>query len=301
MEASYLSPFKSGELEQKANYLNDILQNCTLCPHKCLINRTKDEMGQCNTEALPMVSSYAPHWGEEPPLVGTGGSGTVFFTNCNLSCQFCQNYDISQLGRGMITPIAQLAKIFLFMQKCGCHNLNLVTPTHVIPAVIKALLLAIPKGFNLPLVYNTGGYDLLETIEVLDGIIDIYLPDMKYADNKIAQKYSNIPNYEHYNKKALKEMYRQVGILKCDKNGVAQKGLIIRHLVLPFNLAGSENIIKFVAEELSPQVHFNLMKQYHPAYKAYHEDKLNRRVSDYEYDQAVDLVKAYGLTNCWID
>lgn len=242
-----------------------------------------------------MVSSYGPHFGEEAPLVGQHGSGTIFFTNCNLNCLFCQNYTISQLGEGSPVTSQQLAMMMLSLQESGCHNINLVSPTHVVPFILEALEIAVSKGLNLPLVYNTGGYDSLETLRLLDGIIDIYMPDMKYSDEKIAQELSGVKNYPKTNRAAVKEMHRQVGDLKLDNRGIAQRGLLVRHLVLPHGLAGTEEIVRFIAQEISPNTYLNIMAQYHPAYKAFDHPRLAQPLPKHEFDQAIELAHRYGL------
>jgi len=242
-----------------------------------------------------MVSSYGPHFGEEAPLVGRYGSGTIFFTYCNLRCIFCQNYSISQLGNGDAVSREELAMMMLSLQEKGCHNINLVSPTHVVPYILEALELAAGMGLTLPLVYNSGGYDRLETLELLDGIVDIYMPDMKYADEKIAEELSGIKNYPAVNKAAIKEMHRQVGDLEID-HGVAQRGLLVRHLVLPNNLAGTEEVVSFLARKISPNTYLNIMAQYHPCYKAYDLPQLACSVSEPEFNQAVELAYQQGLS-----
>ena len=241
-----------------------------------------------------MVSSYGPHFGEETPLVGKHGSGTIFFTYCNLRCVFCQNYTISQLGEGAKIDREELAKMMLSLQARGCHNINLVSPTHVVPYILDALELATSKGLHLPLVYNSGGYDSVETLELLDGIVDIYMPDMKYSDEKTAEQFSGIKDYPEINRAAIKEMHRQVGDLKMDE-GVAQRGLLVRHLVLPNRLAGTEGVVRFLAEEVSTDTYLNIMAQYHPCYKAFEIPQLARPVNSQEYQEAIELAHQYDL------
>ena len=242
-----------------------------------------------------MVSSYGPHFGEEAPLVGSHGSGTIFFTYCNLRCIFCQNYTISHLGEGYPVNKEELAKMMLFLQERGCHNINLVSPTHVVPYILDALELAASMGLHLPLVYNTGGYDSLETLKLLDGIIDIYMPDMKYSDAKIAEQLSGIRDYPEVNKAAVKEMHRQVGDLQIDKQGIAQHGLLVRHLVLPNRLAGTHEVVRFLAQEVSTNTYLNIMAQYRPYHKAFDVPLLSRPVSKQEFYEAIDLAHQQGL------
>jgi putative pyruvate formate lyase activating enzyme len=242
-----------------------------------------------------MVSSYGPHFGEEAPLVGTSGSGTIFFTYCNLHCIFCQNYTISQLGEGSPVSSQQLAGMMLSLQAKGCHNINLVSPTHVVPYILDALELAAASGLYLPLVYNTGGYDALETLKLLDGIVDIYMPDMKYSDAKTAEELSGIKGYPEINRAAVREMHRQVGDLQLDKQGVAQRGLLVRHLVLPHGLAGTKEIVKFLAGEISTNTYLNVMDQYHPCHKASTIPKLAQPLPQYDFNEAVELAHEQGL------
>ena len=243
-----------------------------------------------------MVSSYGPHFGEEVPLVGRHGSGTIFFAFCNLHCVFCQNYTISQLGEGRAVDGEELAGMMLSLQARGCHNINLVSPTHVVPFVLEALPLAANKGLFLPLVYNTGGYDSVETLELLDGIVDIYMPDMKYADEKTAERLSGIKDYPRMNQAAVREMHRQVGDLQLDGQGVARRGLLVRHLVLPERLAGTGEVVRFLAREVSTDTYLNIMAQYHPCYKAYEIPPLARPVSESEFSEAIALARRQGLS-----
>jgi len=243
-----------------------------------------------------VVSSYNPHFGEEDPLVGRGGSGTIFFAWCNLKCQYCQNYDISQLGHGREVEPEALASMMLWLQEHGCHNINFVSPTHVVPQILAGLLLAAQAGLRLPLVYNTGGYDSLNTLTLLDGVVDIYMPDMKYADAEIAERYSKVKNYPAVNQAAVREMHRQVGDLVIDEDGVAQRGLLVRHLVLPGGLAGTAEIVRFLAEEISLNTYLNVMAQYRPCYRADRFPELNRSLTAEEYAEAVSLALQAGLT-----
>jgi putative pyruvate formate lyase activating enzyme len=298
-EAAYSELARDGTLKERVAQATELLRCCTLCPNECKVDREHHERGRCRSEATPLISSYNVHYGEEPPLVGTHGSGTIFFTNCTMRCVYCQNYPISQLGQGKAYPVVRLARMFLKLQDYGCHNINFVTPTHFVPQILQALEMAVDKGFHLPLVYNTSGYESLATLKLLDGIIDIYLPDIRYSDNAHAQSYSKVDNYVDHNRVALKEMYRQVGLLDCDEYGVARRGMIIRHLVLPENRAGSEEALEFLANELSPRLHVALMRQYFPAYNASEHPPLDRKITNREYEPLVDLYKHLGF-NGWI-
>jgi putative pyruvate formate lyase activating enzyme len=291
----YLKLYHSKELFKRIEILNQALSSCQLCPRRCKVNRLKDEKGICKTGRLACVSSFGPHFGEEAPLVGTNGSGTIFFTHCNLGCIFCQNYDISHLGEGYPVEDEELAEIMLKLKRMGCHNINFVTPTHVVAQILRALPIAIEKGLDLPLVYNTGGYDLVSTLKFLDGVFDIYMPDFKYSDPEGAKKLSDAPDYPEVAKSALREMHRQTGDLITDEKGIARRGLIIRHLVLPKNLAGTEEVMKFIASELSENSYVNLMDQYHPAYGAKDFPVLDRRITSQEYNDALNMAKKYGL------
>lgn len=295
---SYLN-LSENEFSTRVKQLNSLLESCELCPRKCKVNRLKNELGFCRTGKNSLVSSQNMHFGEEPPISGLDGSGTIFFTHCNLQCVFCQNYPISQLGNGNEITIDKLAEIMLWLQKCGAHNINLVTPSHVIPQFVEAVYLASRKGLNIPLVYNSSGYDSVDTLKYLDGIVDIYMPDAKYWDDKNADKYSSAISYREFNSAALKEMYRQVGNLALNKDGIAVKGLLIRHLVLPNNIAGSEEILKFVAKEISPDTYMSIMAQYHPANKSDKIPELSRRVTQEEYDKVLDLAEKLCLVNGW--
>ncbi len=267
---------------------------CMLCPHLCSVYRSKGETGFCGIGETPLVSSVAPHFGEESILVGAGGSGTIFLAGCNLGCVFCQNFDISHERRGTPQTIEQLAKSMLELQDSGCVNINFVTPTHVVAAIAAAIELARKKGLALPTVYNTGGYDSVETLELLEGFIDIYMPDMKYADEKIGEELSAVPGYPAVNFAAVREMHHQVGDLKTQR-GVATRGLLVRHLVLPENLAGSFEIIDFLSEEISPSTTISVMAQYHPCYKAAQHPKINRRPTSEEIQSARQYAIKKGL------
>jgi len=294
--AAYLELYHRGKLKERIEAAKSLLQSCQVCPHYCGIDRLQDKVGKCRTPRQAMVSSYGPHFGEETPLVGKHGSGTIFFTNCNLSCLFCQNYSISQLGEGKMVTKQELAYVMLHLQAEGCHNINLVSPTHVVPQILEALEIAVERGLGLPLVYNTGGYDSVETLRLLDGIVDIYMPDMKYSDEDFAQELSGIKNYPQLNQAAVKEMYRQVGDLQRNEEGIAQRGLLLRHLVLPDGLAGTEEIVDFVSKEISRTTYINIMAQYRPCYKAHDIPSLARPVSTAEFQEAVELAHQAGLT-----
>ncbi len=288
------------ELDERIEAAYALLESCRVCPRECGVNRLNDErQGFCRSGLNPVISSVSPHHGEEPPLSGTKGSGTIFFTNCNLRCVYCQNYPISQMGNGVERSPGELACQMVYLQQQGCHNLNLVTPTHFMPQILKAAGIARERGFNLPIVYNTSGYESLEAIRLLDGIVDIYMPDMRYSDDRMAVKYSAAPHYAEINRAAIKEMYRQVGNLVLDGSGIAKKGLLIRHLVFPGGLSGTEGIMKFLAEEVSKDVYISLMSQYFPAYKAHSFKELSRRLTAEEYEEACRIMEKYGLENGW--
>ncbi|MEW6614267.1 MAG: radical SAM protein [Thermodesulfobacteriota bacterium] len=291
----YIELYKSGELKRRIKVLNDILKECKLCPRECGVNRLEGEAGVCKGVAELMVSSVSPHFGEEPPLVGFHGSGTIFLTHCNLRCVFCQNYDISHLGRGHITTSSEMANHMLRLQKMGCHNINFVTPTHYVPQITASLPEAIDMGLRVPLVFNCGGYESLEVIRLLQGIIDIYMPDVKYADGRVAKKYSMSPDYPEVIKKVLLEMYRQVGDLNTNKAGIAERGLLIRHLVMPECLAVTRDIMDFIATYISKNSYVNIMAQYRPVYRAYEFPELNRRVTSQEYQEAIRIARSTGL------
>jgi putative pyruvate formate lyase activating enzyme len=293
--STYIELFNRGELAKRVEIAKAILHKCQLCSHKCNVDRTNDECGRCHTPDIAAISSYGPHFGEEAPLVGTKGSGTIFFTNCNLSCIYCQNYTISQLGEGIYMNRYEIAEIMLSLQAKGCHNINLVSPTHVVPQILEALQIAVNAGLCLPLVYNTGGYDSLETLQILDGIVDIYMPDMKYADETTAERLSQAGNYPAVNRTAVKEMYRQVGTLQIDNEGVTRRGLLLRHLVLPHNLSGTRATMNFIANEISVNSYVNVMAQYRPCYKAYEIPELKRPLSREEFREAIEIAREEGL------
>lgn len=290
---------KEEEFNRRIEKAYKLLSPCGVCPRKCGAKRLEGEKGFCRSGEEVIVSSYNAHFGEEPPLVGNFGSGTIFFTNCNLKCVYCQNYPISQLGNGNKVSLSELAKIMLALQKRKCHNINLVTPTHFVPQILKSLKIAIKMGLRIPIVYNTSGYESVETLELLKGMIDMYLADARYADNKIAEKYSAATNYFEVMKESLKEMYRQVGNLIVDKEGIAYSGLIVRHLVLPEGLSGTKKIMHFIAKKISLHTYISLMTQYFPAYNAKQFPPLSRRINKEEYKEALQAFKEENLENGW--
>ena len=294
----YLALEKSGELARREEALFEIFKSCELCPRKCGVNRLEGEKGVCSSTAQLKVASAGPHFGEEWPLVGRGGSGTIFFSNCNLLCCYCQNWEIAHRGQGSFTSHEQLAETMISLQNRGCHNINLVTPTHIVPHFVRALRIAVNRGLTLPLVYNTGGYDNIEVIRMLDGIVDIYLPDFKYQDGALAAKYSNeATDYPEVARQVIKEMYRQVGDIQTSSLlGVARRGLMLRHLVLPHNIAGTDRFVKWVAKELSPDTYTNLMDQYHPSHRATKYPQINRRITKEEWRRALTWAKQAELT-----
>ena len=292
----YVSLLENGRLEQRVTAARARLESCDICPLRCGVDRTQGELGTCQTGQLARVSSYGPHPGEESPLSGWRGSGTIFFARCNLRCVYCQNADISQLSFGHEVNPADLGAIMLDLQERGCHNINLVSPTHVVPQILAAIQVAAQNGLTLPIVYNTGGYDSLTTLALLDGVMDIYMPDMKYGDPDRAFQYSRVRDYPSINQAAVLEMQRQVGDLQIDHQGIAWRGLLVRHLVLPNGLADSAIIFRFLAEKVSKNVYLNIMAQYHPAFKAHQYPELNRRIRPEEYRAAVNLARSLGLS-----
>lgn len=283
------------KLSERLEKALEISSNCELCPRKCHVNRLKDDKGFCKTGRNALVSSYGPHFGEEKVLVGRFGSGTIFFTHCNMACVFCQNYDISQLGKGNEVSAQELVDIMLELQRMGCHNINLVSPTHCVAQILEALLIAFEEGLKIPIVYNTGGYDSVDTLKLLDGIVDIYMPDIKYGDDERGMRYSSAPNYFSVAKSAVKEMHRQVGDLKTDDSGIAVKGLLVRHLVLPNDLAGTEKVMEFLATEISTETFVNIMDQYRPLYKAKQYPELSRPANRAEFQRAVEIARKHGI------
>jgi len=293
---AYLSLLRSGQLETRAEQAHQHLEYCDLCARYCRINRKQTIEGAvCRTGELAVVNSYGPHQGEEIPLRGWNGSGTIFFCGCSLRCVYCQNWDISQKGVGRGTTPEALADMMLSLQQQGCHNINFVTPSHVVAQIIAAVAIGAQKGLRLPLVYNTSGYDSPEALRLLDDIIDIYMPDMKYGDSTKAREYSKVRNYTEVNFAAVKEMHRQVGDLILDDNGVALRGLLVRHLVLPNNIGGTNQVLRFLATEVSTGTYINIMNQYHPCYRADDYPDMNRSITRQEYQEAIDAAHNAGL------
>jgi putative pyruvate formate lyase activating enzyme len=293
---AYLTLLNSGMLADRVSVAWRHMRDCDLCARYCRVDRLKtSKAAVCRTGERAVVYSFGPHHGEEAPLRGSRGSGTIFFSWCNLRCVFCQNWDISQKGSGREVEPDELAEMMLTLQRQGCHNINLVSPSHVVAQIISAVDIAARNGLRLPLVYNTGGYDSPEALALLDGIIDIYMPDMKYGDSNIARRYSRVRNYVESNRTAVKEMHRQVGDLVLDEHGIARRGLLIRHLVLPDNLAGSEQVLAFIAGEISPYCYINLMDQYHPCYRAEENPPLDRPLRAGEFETVLAMADRYGL------
>ncbi len=295
-EPGYRGLLRSGELAERARLAHAHLERCDLCANQCHVNRLQTTKGAiCRTGERAVVYSHGPHFGEERPLVGQFGSGTIFFSRCNLHCLFCQNWEISQRGEGREVSSDELAAMMLDLQKLGCHNINFVSPSHVVAQILAALALAAEQGLRVPLVYNTGGYDSSEALALLDGVVDIYMPDMKFADSATAQKYLQVRNYPKVNQMAVKEMHRQVGELVLDEQGIARRGLLIRHLVLPENSAGTDQILAFIAQEISLDTYLNLMDQYRPCYRADELPLLDRRLRRSEFQTALVQARQHGL------
>ena len=293
---SYIETHRKGKLSERIEKAHAILAECHLCPRECRVNRLENEVGFCRTGSAAVVSSYNPHFGEEDPLVGNSGSGTIFMTNCNILCVFCQNWEISHHEEGEKVSAATLAEMMIRLQKQGCHNINFVTPSHVVAQILEALPSAIEAGLNVPLVYNTGCYDSVETLKLLEGIFDIYMPDFKFWDPDISQKYLKASDYPEKAREALREMHRQVGDLVCDDRGIAVRGIILRHLVMPGGIAGTRDIMRFVAQEISPHTYVNIMDQYRPCGNAYRYPELNRRITGEEYTGAINAAREEGIT-----
>jgi putative pyruvate formate lyase activating enzyme len=294
-EPAYLRLLKDGALDERAAIAGQRLSCCNLCAWECKVDRKSGKLGVCKTGLLARVSSYGPHLGEERPLRGWRGSGTVFLARCNLHCQFCQNHEISQTDAGRAVEPQELAAILLELQEDGCHNINFVSPSHVVPQILAAVSIAARTGLRIPLVYNTGGYDSVSTLKLLDGVIDIYMPDMKYASPQAGLRYSKVRNYPEVNRAAVREMYHQVGDLQLDERGLARRGLLVRHLVLPYGLAGIAEVAHFLAAEISTNTYLNVMDQYYPAFNAHLFSKLNRPVTRAEYQDAVNMALDAGL------
>ncbi len=293
---AYLEAAKTGVLQQRIRIACEMLEECTLCPRNCRVNRKENELGTCNTGYHAVVSSYSPHFGEESPLVGLRGSGTIFFTHCNLLCNFCQNYDISHEGRGQEVTSEELADFMIHLQDIGCHNINFVTPSHVVPQILAALEIAINSGLQVPLVFNTSAYDKVETLKLLDGIVDIYMPDFKFWDPETARQLCTAADYPERARMALKEMHRQVGDLRMNNLGTAERGLLVRHLVMPENLAGTAEVMRFLASEISANTYVNIMPQYRPCGKAFTVDKIARSITREEYYEALEIAREEGIT-----
>ena len=293
---AYKDLLYAGELHTRAAEIYRKLESCELCPRKCRVNRIQGDIGSCGVGELAWVSSFGPHHGEEAPLRGRYGSGTIFFSGCNMSCVYCQNAEISQRLSGRPVTPRKLSSIMLELQDLGCHNINLVSPTHVVGQIVKAIALAADDGLSLPIVYNTGGYDTLETLSLLEGIIDIYMPDMKYSQAEKGECYSGVFDYPEINQKAVLEMHRQVGDLIMDSSGYARRGLLIRHLVLPDDQAGSSVVLDFIAEEVSKDSYLNIMDQYRPAYNAGRVPELARNTSRREYQAVIKEAQKIGFT-----
>ena len=291
----YIETYKKGLLKDKIKHAYNLLENCTLCPRNCEVNRLLNERGICNTGKKAIVSSYNAHFGEEAPLVGKYGSGTIFFTNCNLLCVFCQNYDISHEGNGYEVTDNELAAMMLKLQNNGCHNINFVTPSHVVPQILSALEIAVEAGLSVPLIYNSGGYDNVETLKILEGVFDIYMPDFKFWDSEIAELYCNASDYPDIVRKAISEMHQQVGDLMLDRTGIAKRGLLIRHLVLPNNLAGTKEVAEFISDNISKNTYINVMSQYRPCGKAYEKEELSNYLTGKEFEDALIAAKKAGL------
>lgn len=293
---SYLSLFESGELEKREKLAWEMMKKCSLCPHNCKADRTTDsKTGFCRTGKYAVIDSFGPHHGEETVLSGTNGSGTIFISHCNMSCIFCQNWEISTKGIGVEAGSDEIASAMLSLQSAGCHNINLVSPTHIVPHFLSALLIAIDKGLKLPLVYNTGGYDSVTALKLLDGIIDIYMPDMKYGNSETALRYSNVEKYVEVNQAAVKEMHRQTGDLETDEKGVAVKGLLVRHLVMPGMEDETEKILQFISEKISKNTYINLLSQYRPCFEAMGHPAINRSLTAGEFLTAKRTASEFGL------
>ena len=277
-----------------------MLKNCTICPHRCNVNRKEGKIGRCKATNNVKIALYSTHDFEEPCISGKKGSGTVFFSNCNLNCVFCQNYEISQLGRGKEITIEELAEIFLLQQKNGVENINLVTPTSYVVQIIGAIKIAKEKGLTIPIIYNTNGYENVETIKMLDGYIDVYLPDLKYAENELAKKYSKIDNYFKIATEAIKEMINQVGVPEFNENGIIKKGVIIRHLVLPSNIENSKKVLKWIASNLPKEVYISVMAQYFPTYKAKEIEELNRKLNKQEWQEIENFIEELNIENGYV-
>lgn len=292
---AYIETSKKGLLSEKIQKAYEILESCTLCPRRCKADRLSGETGICKTGKKAYVSSFNSHFGEEDSLVGTHGSGTIFFTHCNLLCIFCQNYDISHLGHGEQMSSKKLAGIMLHLQDTGCHNINFVTPSHVVPQILSAVEIAVHKGLSVPLVYNTGGYDRVETLKLLEGVFDIYMPDFKFWNPEVAKTICDTEDYPEVARKALVEMHRQVGDLITDESGIAGRGLLVRHLVLPHGLAGTRELMRFIANKISSNTYVNIMPQYRPCGRAMEIKELSDYLSPKDYKAALQAAREEGV------
>jgi putative pyruvate formate lyase activating enzyme len=294
-EPSYIKLYRSGELQKRIESAVQILENCELCPRRCGVNRLQGEKGYCGTGRKARVASYNAHFGEESPLVGKFGSGTIFFSSCNLLCSFCQNYEISHMREGMDVEPQHIAEMMIRLANGGCHNINFVTPTHVVPQILESLPIAIERGLRVPLVYNCGGYEMVETIKLLEGVIDIYMPDFKFWEPMWSERYCNAGDYKEMACSAIKEMHRQVGDLIINEEGIAERGLLIRHLVMPRDVSSTRQVLKFIAHEISPNTYVNVMDQYRPCGNAYQYEYINRRLSAKEFREAMKMARDVGL------
>jgi putative pyruvate formate lyase activating enzyme len=294
-EPSYLRLFEKGVLKERIEEALAALQDCRLCPRACGVNRLEDEKGFCETGRRAVAASCNAHFGEEAPLVGTRGSGTIFISSCNLLCSFCQNQEISHGREGTEIEPEEMAHMMIHLAQMGCHNINIVTPSHVVPQVLEALPIAIEKGLRIPLVYNSSGYDRVETLKLLDGVFDIYMPDLKFWDSAFAERYCQAPDYRDVAVRAVREMHRQVGDLVVDDQGVAMRGLIVRHLVMPNQVGGTKQVVTFLAQEVSPNTYVNVMDQYRPCGSAHRDPLINRRISAQEFREATAEARKAGL------
>ena len=295
-EAAYVHTHRAGLFPERIEKAFALFASCTLCPRRCRVNRLNGELGTCRAGCLPEVSSYSPHFGEERPLVGLHGSGTIFLTHCNLRCSFCQNYSLSHLGEGREVSFERMARMMMELQDLGCHNINFVTPTHYVPQILRALPEAIDLGLRVPLVYNSSGYDSVAALKLLDGIFDIYMPDFKFARSGPAEEYCQAADYPEVARSAITEMHRQVGDLVLDERGIARRGLLVRHLVLPEGLAGTDEVVRFLAAEISPNTYVNIMDQYFPCGDIAPRSPLGRRITGEEFEEALDKARTAGLT-----
>jgi len=295
-EPAYIKTLQEGALSKKVAAAIAMLEDCRVCPRNCRVNRFEGQLGFCEVGRRAIVSSANPHYGEEEPLVGSGGSGTIFFTSCNLKCLFCQNYEISQLMEGREVSAEELAELMLSLQKAGCHNINFVTPSHVVPMILEAVAWAANAGLRVPLVYNTGGYDSLETLQLLDGVVDMYMPDLKFMDSHISKELMTAEDYPQIVRNAILEMHRQVGDLQINDEGIATRGLLVRHLVMPDDMSQTREAMRFLAKEVSQNTYVNIMDQYRPCGRASERSDINRSVSRSEYTRAVETAREEGVT-----